>query len=305
MAGAGRAGLLARFLRAQFSPLMIAPVLLGTAAAWHFDSRFDLWLFALALAGSVLLHLAANGIDDVYDYSSGTDKVSAQMMPPDAPGWKPLARGMMTAREGMGVSFALYALSLAIAAYLSLVVGWYALAIAVPGILLSYFYVAPPLRLDYRGAGLGELSILVCFGPIPALGAFYVLTGHLSAVTAVAAVSSGTLTTGVLISHDMIFYDAYKASGKKTLTVVIGRGAAARLLTAMTALSYALVFSLVAGGWLPPASLLVVLALPLFLRFADVSGKERPPPDYGPRTMSAFFHTVLFTLLLALALLLG
>ena len=59
-------------------------------------------------------------------------------------------------------------------------VGWIALAIAIPGILLSYFYVAPPLKLDYRGLGLGELSIFFSFGPIPALGAFYVLTGGLS-----------------------------------------------------------------------------------------------------------------------------
>lgn len=297
-----RLSLWARFLRLQFIPLMISPVLLGTAFAWYLDGRFEPGLFVLTLAGSLLLHLAANGIDDVYDFASGTDKVSAQMMPPDAPGWKPLARGMMTQTEGLRLSLALYGLSVLVGIYLSLVVGWYALGIAAPGILLSYFYTAPPLRLDYRGAGLGEISILACFGPIPALGAYYVLTGGLALLPAVAAIASGTLTAGVLVSHDMIFYDAYKASGKRTLTVVLGRPRAGQLLTGMTAASYALILALIVAGSLPLTALAVLIALPLFYRFADPKGTERPPPDYGPRTMSAFFHSVLFTLLLSLAL---
>src|SRR5215471_19744977 len=85
---------LPRLLRAQFTPIMIAPVVLGTALAWVTVHRFDPFLFALVLLGSLCLHLAANGIDDVYDFLNGTDVLSEKMFPPDAPGWKPIPRGI-------------------------------------------------------------------------------------------------------------------------------------------------------------------------------------------------------------------
>src|SRR6202007_2575299 len=96
---------------------------------------------------------------------------------------KPIPRGLMSVSQGLAISFAFYFVSISIGVYLAFAVGWVALAIAIPGVLLSYFYVAPPLKLDYRGLGLGEVSIFLGFGPIPALGAYYVLTGSLAALT--------------------------------------------------------------------------------------------------------------------------
>jgi 1,4-dihydroxy-2-naphthoate polyprenyltransferase len=262
-------------------------------------------LFLLALAGSVSLHLAANAIDDVYDYINGTDKVSAQMFPPEAPGWKPIARGMMSVGEAFKVSYILYGISLLIGVLLSFIVGWYALAIAVPAILLSYFYTAPPLRLDYRGVGLGELSILFSFGPIPALGVYYVTTGQLSAVPFVVAITSGLLTTGILVSHDLIYYEPYKQSGKRSLAVVLGKKRATVLSSVLPLAAYGFLALLVSARIAPGLCLLSILALPLFAKFADLRGTERSPPEYGARTTLVFLHSTLFTLLVALGFLLG
>ncbi len=298
-------GLLPRLLRIQFTPIMIAPVILGTAIAWHGTGMFSPLLFLLALAGSICLHLAANGIDDVYDYLNGTDKVSAQMFPPGAPGWKPLAREMMSVGEAFKISYVLYGISLVIGVLLSFLVGWYALAIAVPGILLSYFYTAPPFRLDYRGLGLGELSILFSFGPIPALGVYYVLTRQISALPFVVAITSGLLTTGILVTHDLIYYEPYKESGKRSLTVVLGKKRAARLSSVLPLIAYGLLLVLVAARLAPPLCLLSLVASPLMAKFADFAGTERPPPEYGTRTGFVFIHSALFTLLVALGFLLG
>ncbi len=273
--------------------------------AWHDSGLFSPGIFLLALAGSVCLHLAANGIDDVYDYANGTDGVSERVFPPEAPGWKPIARGTVSIGQALEVSYLFYGISLLVAVLLSIVVGWLALAIALPGILLSYFYTAPPLRLDYRGLGLGELSILLTFGPIPALGAYYVMTGSLSAVPVLAAASSGLLTTGVLVSHDLIYYDVYRESGKKSLTVVLGRHRATLLSTLLSVAAYALLVLWVAARVVPPFCLLALAALPLFARFANTGREELDPPGYGARTRAVFFHSVLFTLLMAAGFLLG
>src|SRR6266849_9124963 len=207
---------LSRFVRAQFAPVMIAPVVLGAALAWHQARTFDPAIFALTLLGSVSLLFAANGIDDVYDQLNGVDSTADRLFPKEFPGWKPITRGLITVRDGLVISGLFYLLSILVGAYLSLLVGWLAIGIAVPGILLSYFYTAPPLKLDYRGLGLGELSILLSFGPIPCVGAFYVLTRSIAVVAAVLPVSTGLLTVNVLLMHDLIFFEAYKQAGKRS-----------------------------------------------------------------------------------------
>jgi 1,4-dihydroxy-2-naphthoate polyprenyltransferase len=295
-------GQLPRLVRLQFAPVMIAPVVLGAAAAWHSSRSFSLGLFLLALAGSVSLLLAANAVDDAYDFTSGTDVVSDRLSPPDSPGWKPIPRGRVSVPEALGVSYFFYGLAIAAGAVLSLLVGWPAIVIAAPGILLSYFYSAPPLKLDYRGLGLGEASIFLSFGPIPALGAYYVLTGTVSALPILVGVPSGLLTSAILVTHDLIFYDPYEKSGKRSAAVVLGKRGGALLATALAAAAYLVVGGLIAVGAVPPAGALAFLALPLFAKFADFKGAERTPPEYGSRTGLVFAHSCAFTLLLALGL---
>ncbi len=296
---------LPRLVRLQFTPIMIAPIVLGTAIAWWANGEFSPLLFALVLLGAVCLHLAANAIDDVYDYINGTDEIAERLFPPDAPGWKPIPRGGMSVSEAFGVSYLLYGASALVGVYLAFIVGWYVLAIAVPGILLSYFYTAPPLKLDYRGLGLGEVSILLSFGPIPCLGAFYVMTGQVSALPVLASIPTGLFTTAILMSHDMIYFDVYKEAGKKSATVVLGRLAAARVSTALASVAYLGLAAAIALGALPVTSGAAFAALPLFVKFADVGRKEHSPPEYGSRTMLAFVQSTLFTLLLAVGILLG
>ena len=52
-------------------------------------------------------------------------------------------------------------------AFLLTLVGYWALFFGVVGAMLAIIYTAPPFKLDYRGLGLGELSILFAFGPLP------------------------------------------------------------------------------------------------------------------------------------------
>jgi 1,4-dihydroxy-2-naphthoate polyprenyltransferase len=297
---------LSRFVRLQFAPVMVAPVVLGAAIAWHQARAFDPLLFFLALLGSVSLLLAANGIDDVYDQLNGVDATADRLFPKEFPGWKPITRGAISIRDGFVISALLYGLSIVIGIYLSLVVGWLALGIAVPGILLSYFYTAPPLKLDYRGLGLGELSILLSFGPIPCLGAYYVLARGLALVAAVAPISTGMLTVNILLMHDLIFFEAYKQAGKRTLGVVLGAKKAQRLVLLLALVSYLVIIASVVVRWVPPAGLLCVAAAPLFLWSRKGGAPGEPAPQvFGTRTMRTFLHSVAFTLLLAVGLFLS
>ena len=169
------------------------------------------------------------------------------MFPKEFPGWKPIPRGMMSVGQGFTISGSFYRLEPRRGRLPGAAVGWIAVAIAAPGILLGYFYAAPPLRLDYRGFALGEAAIFLSFGAIPSLGAFFVLTGGLSVLPLFVSIPSGLLTTNVVLTHDMIFYDSYKAAGKRSLTVVIGRVRTERLTFVLAGVAYAVTLLLVAA----------------------------------------------------------
>jgi 1,4-dihydroxy-2-naphthoate octaprenyltransferase len=173
--------------------------------------------------GSISIHLAANTVDDVYDFESQVDVVSNNMFPPDFGGWKVLPRGLMSFGQAKFTAYLFFILTIIVGLYLTLLTGPFVLLLGAIGLFFAYFHVAPPLRLGYRGLGLSELGILLSFGILPVVGCFYVQAGYVSPLPAIVGLPLGCLTTTVLINHDQIFFDAYKTCDKKSYTVTVGR----------------------------------------------------------------------------------
>lgn len=295
-----------RLSRAQFLPVILSPVLVGSALAWWTDRVFDPVIFALVVVGSALFHLAANTIDDAYDYASGVDQVSNSMFPPDFGGWKVLPRGLMTFNEARMIAYLFFALTLTIGLYLTYLAGPLVLLLGLVGAFFAYFHVAPPLRLGYRGLGLSELGIFLSFGVLPVMGSFLVQSSYVSSATLLAGVPLGLLTASVLINHDQIFLEPFEKAGKRTLTVIVGRTKASGIAFAITLLAYLIVVVAAAARLLPIACLLVLLTLPLF--WSQIRLYRTPaqsPLHYVKLTQRTFALSVVFGVLMAVGFLIG
>lgn len=301
----GKVALFLRLTRFQFIPLIILPGLVGTCLAFFDKSRINLWFFGLVIFGIAVLHLGANAIDDSYDYQNGVDGTANRMFPKDFGGWKPIPRGYIALRDAKIVSFGLFALSLAIGLYFWYSVGPWAFILAFLGFLLALFYCAPPLKLDYRGLGIGELAIFFSFGPIPVLGAYYVQTGFLSTQALLVSIPVGIMTVTILIYHDLIFYEVYSTSKKYSLGTVLGRKNALGTSLALTVAGYSLVvvYSLVLRIlpiWSLAAPALSALVLS---RKSSVFGRPSEPPHYYVSfTQNGLLANWIFTLAIALSL---
>lgn len=295
-----------RLTRAQFLPLIILPALVGAAYAYRSTARFDGIFFALVLLGVIFLHLGANAIDDTYDFQNGVDSVANSMFPKDFGGWKPIPRGYLSLGKSKIVSFTLFGGGLAIALYFWHVVGLDAFLIALAGTLLAIFYCAPPLKLDYRGLALGEAAIFFTFGPLPVVGAYYVQTGSISLDAFLVSIPIGILTVTILMDHDLIFYEVYSKSKKFSLTTVLGRKRALYASALLSLLAYGMIVTYVSAKILPLFALgaPVVSAAVLFRKFQDFKKADGPPPFYVPFTVNALYSDWLFSLSLAVALLL-
>lgn len=295
-----------RLSRAQFLPVILSPVLVSTALAWWTNRVFNPLLFGLVVLGSISLHLAANTIDDVYDFESQVDVVSNRMFPPDFGGWKILPRGLMTFGQAKLTAYFFFILTTIVGLFLTILTGPFVLLLGAVGLFFAYFHVAPPLRLGYRGLGLSELGIFLSFGILPVVGCFYVQTGQVSLLPVLMGTPLGLLTAAILINHDQIFFDAYQTGGKKSYTVTVGRNKAVATAFTIALASYAIVIGAVVLGLLPRFAALVLLTLPLYLIQTRLYLKPAQSPlHYIKLTQSTFALSVTFGLLLAVGLLIG
>jgi 1,4-dihydroxy-2-naphthoate octaprenyltransferase len=234
--------LLLKATRARTLPVMVVPVIIGAVLAWQQGYAFQWGLFLLTFVGALAAHLGANVTNDVFDFGEGTDQAAQQLMPQGstlATGSQELMSGSMSLKAFRGLAMVLFALALLCGIIIAFARPW-ALVFGVAGFLLAFFYVAPPLRLAYIGRGLGEIDILISFGILPLVGAYYVQSGSITLSALLASLPIGLYTTAVLYFHHFLHWRADAEVGKVTPVVALGErnarivGAILLLLIAFT-----------------------------------------------------------------------
>src|SRR6202022_2965019 len=213
-----------RTTRARTLPVMIFPVVIGAVLAWQQGSTFQWGLFALALIGALAAHLGANVVNDVFDFGAGADQAARDIAPQGetvVTGSQFLLNSQLSIKTYRLLAVGCFAAALLCGIILSFFRP-FALVFGALCFLLAFFYVAPPLRLAYVGRGLGELDILISFGILPLVGAYYVQTGKVTLSALLASLPIGLYTTAVLYFHHFLHWRADKIVGKITPVVALG-----------------------------------------------------------------------------------
>ncbi len=140
-------------------------------------------------------------------------------------------------------------------------------------------YTAPPLRLKKRG--LGELDVLVVWGPLMIAGTYYAAVGTVPWQVWLASIPYGLLCTAVLMGKHIDKLPWDEAAGVRTLPVIIGERRARRLTEALMVGFYVAVVAFVIIGALPWPALATFGAIPLLAR--ALKALRRPRPERPPR----------------------
>ena len=234
-------------MRIPFLQATIIPVVLGGVIAWQSSAGklFHWDLFLLTILGASLIHIATNMLNDYFDYKSGND-LMVKHQNPFAGGGRILTAGLISPSKHLAVSLSSLVIGCLIGFYLIFAQGlpmlfWLGLV----GVISSYFYVGPPLKLAYRG--VGEIIVGLNFGPIVTLGSYYVQTGSwsLAALTEpfLASLPIGLLIAAVLWINEFPDVDADRVVGKKTLVLRLGYLRSVSVFITLLAASYLLVIS--------------------------------------------------------------
>jgi len=285
-----------RTIRAPFFTATATATILGTAIAWN-DGYLNLWHFLLAFIGVICANAGINTANDYYDHKSTDDEVN-QELTPFSGGSRVIQEGVVPPRRMLLLSLTFFAITVLIGLYLTWATGWPVLVIGLLSMFICYFYDAPPVKLAYRGHGLGELTTGLAAGPLAVCGAYYVQAQTITWPVVWASLPIGILVALILYINEFPDYVADKTAGKHTLVVVLGKERALPGYVILMIVTYALVAIGAVVGALPYAALIALLPLPL--AYQAVQGLRRHY-DQTPSLIPAQAATIqahLFTVLL-------
>jgi 1,4-dihydroxy-2-naphthoate octaprenyltransferase len=274
--------------RPRTLPAAAAPVLVGTALAYQAGGFAPLPALA-ALAGAVLLQIGSNFANDVFDYEKGAD--TADRVGP----LRVTQAGMLSGREvrrGMWLAFALATL---VGAYLTWVAGWPVVAIGLSSIVAAIAYTGGPFAFGYRG--LGDLFVLMFFGFVAVCGTVFVQVGEVTPPAWPAGYMIGALATAILVVNNVRDHETDRIARKRTIPVLLGRGAGVVEYGFLVFGAYAVAWWMVWEEMVSTWTLLAFVTLPLaFVLFVHVR-KYRGPILNATLAQTAqllFFFAVLF-----------
>ena len=247
--------------RPQFFTVIILPILLGTAVAWHFENVFFPLYFGLSLIAGVFLHASINLLNDYFDYLNKSDEFNTAPLSPFAGGSRMIQKGIFSHTTIHHYGLFLLLIAISIGLFLVWARGLPLLWIGLIGVLSGYLYSAPPFFLQSRG--LGELLVGLNFGVLAVLGAYYVQTQHISLIAVIAALPLTFLVAAIVYINEFPDYHPDKLAGKNTLIVRLGQKRARPIYALLIVLSFFAIALGVVFESLPIYSLVALLTLPL------------------------------------------
>lgn len=253
-------------IRPKTLPAAAAPVIVGTGTAIGTGHFAPLAALA-ALAGALLLQIAANLANDLGDFQRGAD--TAERLGP----LRVTAAGLLTPRQMTAGIALVFALATLVGVYLISVGGWAIVLIGVGSILAALAYTGGPFPLAYYG--LGEVFALIFFGFVAVCGTYYAQAGNVAPAAWLAALPIGLLAAMILMTNNLRDIETDRAAGKRTVATHIGRRGSQVEYFTMLAVVYAAPLALWLGGFASAWVLLAWLSVPLALPLVRTLLRER------------------------------
>ena len=302
--------------RALYTITVLLPCCLGAVVAWWSGYPFNTGLLVLILVGMMFANIGTNFTNDYFDYKSGVDKLDEGRIYKkgsevlydnplaDSGSVDGYALYFFSPRTILISALASLTITAAIGLYLVLRVDWRILPIGVVGILMGFFYTAPPIKFGYRGWG-----DLICFlgsGPFPVIGTFFLFTADVTWTAVLTGIIVGLWVDAILYIGNVPDAEADRAVGKRTLSTILGRKAVRTLAPLYYGTAFALVAVSVILGLFPLWALICLLTVPIVIRVLVITRKHYDRiPSFAPAILMTVQVFAISTVLLALGFILA
>ena len=190
------------------------PVILGSALAYH-DGVLN-WLLVVCCAlFAGFMQIAANMINDLYDYQKGSDR--EDRLGPE----RACAQGWITPkamRRGIAVVLCLASMAGLAAMWLCWKdLPYHGIELLVTGVLCIIFAFLYTYGLSYMG--MGDLLVLLFFGLIPVCGTYYIQAHQITTPAILLGFIAGISIDALLVINNYRDREQDLISGKRTIIV--------------------------------------------------------------------------------------
>ena len=251
-------------------PMTFYSVTIGALLAW-LEGRWSTPVYLAVLAGFVLAHLLDNLVNDYFDYRRGLDD----------PGYfrrlygpHPFIDGLLTPRQLAAVAALVLAYDALLALILSLKVTPLIGLLAALGGLVMAFYAG--IGFDAKRTGLGELLLILVWGPVMAGGTLLAIAGEHPATAAPVYLAYAATISLVLIGKHLDKLPVDTGKGLRTLPARLGASRAKKLAALIAALAPPLAALAAYAHTRHPLSLLPLIAVPTGFLVARALLEPRP-----------------------------
>ncbi|MFJ2619614.1 1,4-dihydroxy-2-naphthoate polyprenyltransferase [Glutamicibacter sp. NPDC087344] len=238
--------------RLRTLPIVIAPVVIGTAAAVGETGIFHWVRFLLALGVGLLLQVGVNYSNDYSDGIRGTD--DERVGPLRLTGSK-----LTEPKNVRNAAFACFGLAAVLGLFLVILSqAWPLLLIGVAAIFAAWGYTGGKNPYGYRG--WGDVYVFIFFGLVATLGTTFTQSGTFTLPALLGAVGTGLIGCALLMANNVRDIPTDTEVGKITLAVRLGEHNAR--LSYVLMLSVAILLPLLVTGTFPWMWMILVAFLP-------------------------------------------
>lgn len=277
----------------------VVPVLVGTATAKLFllgsEDHLKFSLFLAMLLACLLIQAATNMFNEYYDFKKGLDDHTSVGI------GGAIVRNGMSPKLVMNLAIAFYVIAALIGLFIASQSSYWLIPIGILCMAVGYLYTGGPFPISWTP--FGELFSGVFMGLIIILIAFFIQTDNLQGYAVWISVPI-IITIGLInMANNIRDRVKDKASGRKTLPILLGKANSIRFMALMYIIAYAWVIYtvfFVSGGSI--FYLLVLLSFPFPIKAIRRFKKNDTPAEMMPAMAATGKTNTVFGLLYALGI---
>lgn len=250
--------------RLRTLPLAFSSILLGSFLALK-DGKFSFPILIWTLLTTLFLQILSNLANDYGDFVKGTDNdhrvgpartLQAGLIKPNSMKLALVLFSLFSLVSGVSLLYVAGAFS-------DMRIFWFFLCTGLFCIMAAITYTVGSNAYGYKG--FGDVSVLIFFGIVGVLGTHFLMTQQFLAINILPALSCGLLAVGVLNLNNLRDIENDKASGKRSIPVIIGFKNGKIYHYTLIVLSVVLLILFVFSTYTKPAHFLPILSIFLYI----------------------------------------
>ena len=200
-------------IRIKTLPAVLGPIIIAIAIAIN-ANRFELLTSVLVLLIGICLQILVNLFNDLGDYEKGVD--NEKRLGPE----RSLQSGKISKKEMRKLIGLVILITLVLGFIAFLNSGITVIFLGVSLILIAYLYTSGPFPYGYKG--LGEIMVILIFGPVTILGALFLFDIEYNLIILLISIICGLSTSTIILTNNIRDLENDYTHNKITLAVKLG-----------------------------------------------------------------------------------